>query len=623
MLQYQNTRASEFQDWHLSQDGKDVQGIIITTRFAEVPQLHYVSRPGGYRKQLTFYSERIAGATSCPNPKLYNGLIYTKDVGGNENYQLYYFDFDTAKSVLLTDGISKNGSVCWTKKGDSFAFHSTKRNKKDYDIYLASPVEGQEPKLILECSGQWSPIDFDSSGQFLLLKRFFSIEHSELYVLNLSTSQLVQINPKSTQIHYGAALFHPLDSNTIFLTSDEHGEFVQLYQYSLLSHSFPSSSSITSSISWDVCQLDVSKTGQFLAFEANEEGLSQIYIYQVSSRQIWKIPNLPLGIAYSLKWHPDEKHLGLVLNTPQTPGDVYTVNTDKESKEEHVRWTFSEVGGLNTNDFVVPELIKYKSFDGREIPAFYYKPKKAKYGNEHKGEGKEKGDSFPMQIRIHGGPESQFRPQFIWAIQYSCVEMQIGVICPNIRGSSGYGKQYLLLDNGMLREDSIKDIGSLIEWCKERKDVDKDRIFVNGGSYGGYVVLASMIHFGESLRAGIERVGISNFVTFLENTAEYRRDLRRVEYGDERIPEMREYLTKISPLTRATEIHKPMLIAQGKNDPRVPCGESEQVVQAVRNNNVQCWYILAKDEGHGFVKKVNQDFYSTAEVLFIQQHILN
>jgi dipeptidyl aminopeptidase/acylaminoacyl peptidase len=200
--------------------------------------------------------------------------------------------------------------------------------------------------------------------------------------------------------------------------------------------------------------------------------------------------------------------------------------------------------------------------------------------------------------------------------------MGIAVIEPNVRGSEGYGKSYLLLDNGYNRENSVKDIGALLDWIEQQPELDQENVAVTGGSYGGYMVLSTMFNYNERIKCGVDIVGISNFVTFLENTQDYRRDLRRVEYGDERDPEMREFLNSISPTTNAHKITKPLFVVQGYNDPRVPYTEAEQIVEAVRKNDVEVWYLLAMDEGHGFRKKTNRDFYIWSEVLFYEEFLL-
>jgi dipeptidyl aminopeptidase/acylaminoacyl peptidase len=322
------------------------------------------------------------------------------------------------------------------------------------------------------------------------------------------------------------------------------------------------------------------------------------------------LPALPRGRIYGLHFDPEGTKLGLVLNTPQHPGDVFTLDL---SSREIVRWTFSEVGGLKGEDLVTPELIRYETFDQvdgqpRTTSAFYYRPR---------GSG-----PFPVLIDIHGGPERQARPSFNSLRQYFIKELGIAVLRPNVRGSSGYGKSYLLLDNGYKREDSVRDIGALLDWIAEQPELDSDRVVLFGSSYGGYMVLGSMTHYNHRLRAAIEKYGISNFVTFLENTKDYRRDLRRAEYGDERDPQMREFLTQISPTSNAAKITKPLFIFQGLNDPRVPVTESEQMVENIRENGGVVWYLLAKDEGHGLSKKTNRDYFNSAVILFLERFLL-
>jgi dipeptidyl aminopeptidase/acylaminoacyl peptidase len=290
---------------------------------------------------------------------------------------------------------------------------------------------------------------------------------------------------------------------------------------------------------------------------------------------------------------------------------VYVVHLTQGRLE---RWTQSEVGGLEAGNFRIPTLVRYETFDEvdgkpRTIPAFYYKP-------EGKG-------PFPVVVNIHGGPESQALPTFNPAVQFMVNELGIAVLVPNVRGSSGYGKDYLLLDNGFKREDSVKDIGALLDWIARQPELDASRVGVSGGSYGGYMVLASMVNYNERIRAGIDVVGISDFGTFLRNTESYRRDLRRVEYGDERIPEMKAFHDRIAPLNNAHRITRPLFVAQGYNDPRVPWTEAEQIVKAVRGNGGDVWYLLYKDEGHGFRKKANADYFGAASMLFWQRHLLD
>ena len=355
---------------------------------------------------------------------------------------------------------------------------------------------------------------------------------------------------------------------------------------------------------WNVEGFALSPDKAMLLYSVNEGGISRLTMLRLPDYSRVQLPRIPSGILMSSRFSPDGKSLALSLNTPVSPTDIYELGLDTGRM---VRWTRSETAGLDQDQFVEPELFAYETFDERKIPAFMYSPP---------GPG-----PHPVLISIHGGPESQYRPFFSTTIQSYVRELGLAYIAPNVRGSAGYGKSYLKLDNGMLREDSVRDIGSLLDWIDGQEHLDQNRIIVMGGSYGGYMVLASMVHYGSRLRAAVERVGISNFVTFLENTQPYRRDLRRVEYGDERIPAMRQFLTEISPLTHVNKMITPVLITQGANDPRVPLSESEQIVDALKEANVPVWYVLAENEGHGFRKKVNRDYNSAVTFEFLSKYI--
>lgn len=600
IFQYQSTRSASFQDW-LHND----EGILISTRFGETAQFHKVKMPGGAREQITFFPEPVGGATVCPD-KTKNIFLFTKDVGGGEFYQIFSFDLNNGNYKMLTDGSSSNGGVSWNNKGDKFSFFSTKRNGMDWDIYIADINNPENAEMVLSEGGAWGATDWSPDDKSLIVGKYVSANESYFYVLDIATKTLTQINPSPEKIAYGGTQFSK-DGKGIFFTSDEKSEFKRLRYYDFQTKSI---TTLTEDINWDVGGITLSKQGDKLAFTVNEDGMAKLYLLDTKTMKYEKVPGLPVGQVYGLSFHPDGKKLALVLNTPQTPGDVYVMNLSDYSLE---RWTYSEAGGLNTSEFVIPELIHYPTFDGvdgkpRMIPAFVYKPK---------GKG-----PHPVVIDIHGGPEGQAVPSFSPINQYYINEMGIAIIEPNIRGSTGYGKTYLELDNGYNREHSVKDIGALLDWIEKQPDLDAKRVAVNGGSYGGYMVLASMFHYNDRIKCGVDIVGISNFVTFLENTQDYRRDLRRVEYGDERDPEMREFLNSISPTTNAHKITKPLFVVQGLNDPRVPYTEAEQIVDIVRKNGGEVWYLLAKDEGHGFRKKTNRDFYIWSEVLFYEKYLL-
>lgn len=599
IFQYQNTRSASLQDW--LHDGS----ILISTRFGETAQFHKVSKPGAYREQITFFNEPVSGATLCPD-KNKNIFLFTKDVGGGEFYQIFSYNLDNANFKMLTDGKSSNGGVKWNNKGNKFSYFSTKRNGTDWDIYVADINNPEKAEMVLSEGGSWGASDWSPDDKSLIVGKYISANESYYYTLDLTTKKLEQINPSVEKIAYGSALFSK-DGKGIFITSDENSEFQRLRYYDLKTKKF---TVLTSDINWDVQSFTISKKGDKVAFTVNEDGMAKLYLLDTKTMKYKAVPNIPVGQVYGLSFHPDGKKLAMVLNTPQSSGDVYVMNLSNYFLE---RWTYSEVGGLNTSKFIVPELIHFPTFDQvdgkpRMIPAFITKPK---------GKG-----PFAVVIDIHGGPEGQAQPYFNPINQYYANEMGIAVIEPNVRGSSGYGKSYLQLDNGYKREESVQDIGKLLDWIATQPDLDAKRIAVTGGSYGGYMVLASMTHFNDRLKCAVDIVGISNFVTFLTNTQDYRRDLRRVEYGDERDPKMNEFLQKISPTTNAHKITKPLFVVQGLNDPRVPYTEAEQIVDIVRKNSGEVWYLLAKDEGHGFRKKTNRDFYIWSQVLFLEKYLL-
>ncbi len=599
MFQYQSTREASFQDW--AHGG----GMLVSTRFGETSQIHYVASPGAARRQITFFDEPVRGASVCPDPQR-KGFLFSRDVGGGEAYQIFWYDLLTAKSTMLTDGESRNGSALWSNKGDRFVYYSTRRNGRDWDLHLATVDKPGESKPILEKGGFWFPVDWSPDDRQLLATSYVSANESTYYILDVESGEATQINPGEEQISYGGALWSR-DGKGIFITSDEGGEFSRLKYYDLEKKTF---TVLTPDLNWNISGMDLSEKGDLLAFTANEDGIGRAYLMDTATRVHRPIAGVPLGQVGGMLFHPDGTRLAMSIETARSTTDVYTL----ELKDRNlVRWTYSEVGGLNTDGFVDPQLIHFDTFDKvdgkpRQISAFYYQPA---------GEG-----PHPVVINFHGGPESQYRPGFSPLVQYAVNELGIAVLAPNVRGSNGYGKSFLLLDNGFKREDSVKDAGALLDWIAARPELDASRVAVMGGSYGGYMVLAAMTHFNDRLKAGIDVVGISNFVTFLENTKDYRRDLRRVEYGDEQDPAMRKHLQAISPLTHVKKITRPMLVVQGLNDPRVPVGEAEQIVAAIRDNGGKAWYLLANDEGHGFRKKSNRDFYYWSMILFLEEHLL-
>ena len=596
LQQYQNTRSAHLLGWAGDR-------LLITTRFGDTSQLHQVRSPMGARQQITFFDEPVTQAYVPTGAA--HGFIYARDTGGSEFYQLFYHQWSDGSSRLLSDGHSRYDEVVWSNGADRFAYTTTERNGRDWDIHLQD-LAGNRSILLETEAGAWSAMDFSPADDRLLLRQYLSINESRAFELDIGTGHLRPLLDASIRAAIGD-LRYGGDGKGVYFASDLGAEFMRLHYLDLATGSVQV---LTSDVPWDVEALEVSQDGGYLAFSLNEHGRSRLEVWRLPERAPVALPQLPIGVLSAFAFSADGGRIALSIDQARAPADAFTLDLEGRTL---TRWTRSEVGGLDPATFVEPELIEYPTFDEdnggrRHIPAFVYRPAGA--------------GPHPVLISIHGGPEGQYRPRFSSTYQYLAVELGMTVIVPNVRGSSGYGKSYLKLDNGMLREDSVRDIGALLDWIDRSPWLDADRVGVMGGSYGGYMVLASLVHYGDRLAAGVESVGISNFVTFLTNTQDYRRDLRRAEYGDERDPQMRAFLESISPLNQVTRINRPLLIFQGANDPRVPVSESEQIAAALKTGGTPVWYVVALDEGHGFRRKVNRDFQSAATMLFLEQFLL-
>ena len=610
---YQNVRSATVLDWAGEGEGEASSGgIYIATRFANVDQIHLVKAPGAARRQLTYYDDPIGDVARQPGG---SSVVFTRDTGGSEFSQLFLLDPEGGDALMLTDGESRNGVVLWDRRGEKLAYQSTRRNGASNDLWLMDPSDPDAAEMILESPDGtwWGAVDFSRSGSRLLIQNYVSVADSRTHLLDIDTGKVDLLAGGDERISANIPLGFDAEEGGFWLITDRDGEFQQLAWQALSQGSRPEI--VTAKIAWSVDGAALSHDRARLAFAVNEGGLSRLYLMDTRSRQYRAVTGIPTGIASGLVFSPDDRRLAMTLSTPQTPSDAFVLALGNDPLEHGalLRWTESEVGGLDTESFVTPELVHFPTFDRvdgkpRQIPAWVYRPRSKR--------------PAPVVISIHGGPEGQARPYFSYMYQMWLDRLGVAVVVPNVRGSAGYGKSYLALDNGLKREDSVRDIGALLDWIAADPGLDESRVAVYGGSYGGYMVLASAAHYSDRLRAAVDIVGISNFVTFLENTQDYRRDLRRAEYGDERRAEMRAYLEKISPLSNVADIKVPMLVVQGQNDPRVPVTESEQLVNALRQQGRPLWYMNALNEGHGYKRKENRDIYQQAAVLFFERHLV-
>ena len=595
---YAEYRTALLADWNPAR-----KEMLIRTRFGNTIQMHLVAMPGGARRQLTFFPDPVHGATFHPNGGDY--IVFSKDIGGGEWYQLFRYNMATGASSLLTDGISRNIAGPWSTDGNRLAYMSTRRTGKDTDLWAMNPADPKTDRLLTQLSGGgWEPQDWSPDDKQILMLEEISVNESYIWLVDTRTGEKTAVTPRreGEQVAYSNARFSK-DGKGIYVTSDRGSEFLRLVYMDLATKQ---TKVLTESIPWDIDEFALSWDGRIIALSANEDGASTLHLLDAPTGNELPAPKLPAGVIQGLVWHRNNHDLAFGFTSARSPYDCYSIDVTSGKVD---RWTTSETA-VPTDAMADAELVRWKSFDGKTISGFLYRPP-ARFTGQR-----------PVLISIHGGPEGQTRPDFLGRFNYFVNELGIAVISPNVRGSTGYGKTFVKLDNGFLREDSYKDIDALIDWIGTRPDLDANRIAVTGGSYGGHMTLAISTFYSDRIRCSIDIVGMSNLVTFLEHTEAYRRDLRRVEYGDERDPKMRAFLEKIAPMNNIEKIRKPMLVVAGKNDPRVPVTESDQIAAALEKQGTPVWYMVAADEGHGYQKKANSDFLFYATVDFLQQYLL-
>ena len=592
-----------------SADVVDIAGdgtrLLFATRFEETKQLYRVDRAGAEPTRLTTEADTVSQGRWVPGDD--DAFLMIADQGGDEQWQLWRID--GAEEVLLTDGKSRNLGAVWSDDGTRLAWGSTARNGKDYDLWISDGATAASAKRVLDRTGQWTPIEFSPDGKSLLLAEYITRARCYLHRYELASGEVTRLSDEgavaSPDARWG-------NKGVIYAISDRDGPDGKGGRLGRRQRLWEIRADgawrvLTADLGHDVEALDVSPDRKTVAFTLDAGGASELRLWDAKTRTHRAAPGVPTdGVIGRIRFARKKPLLALSWSSPTTPGDAYVYDVKKEAL---ARWTTSDTAGLDPAALSSPSLESVASFDGLEVPVWLTPPAKGTVTGK-----------APVVIHLHGGPEGQWRPRFQPLEQFLAAR-GYAVVQPNVRGSIGYGRDFATADDVLRREDAVRDVGAVLDWIATRPDLDPDRVAVLGGSYGGYLVLASLIHHGERLRAGIDLVGISSFVTFLESTSEYRRDLRRSEYGDERDPEVRAFLERISPLTRAGEITRPLFVIQGANDPRVPLSEAAQIVSTVRAAGADVWYLVAADEGHGFTRQANKEAYQVAAAQFLARYL--
>jgi dipeptidyl aminopeptidase/acylaminoacyl peptidase len=590
--------------------------VAFLTNITGTAQVWMIPAQGGWPEQLTFYPDRVDFISWSPDG---SGIIFGKAIGGNENSQLYWLSPDGTQLRALTDDAKVRYNFgSWSRDGKRICYASNKRNPNFFDVYVMDVASGRE-ELVYQQDGSNQPLDWSFNNRQLVVSHEsdqLSLDN-DLYLVDLPTKQATLLTQHQGASQFGRVHFAP-DGHSIFFGTDDGREFYSLAQMNLQTRKVD----ILDDTPWELASTMMSDDGSLFAYTINRDGFSELYIRKLDTDGKPLITTLgpkgaPVklpgkGVVSNLNFSRDNRKLAFTFNGARYNSDVWLYDLKSGTLSQV---THSSRGGVSQDSFIEPELVHYKSFDGREIPAWYYRPQ-APPGSTPTGKGARA--RLPVIVSVHGGPEGQEQPTFNPNYQYF-LSRGYAVLAPNVRGSTGYGKTYTHLDDVTKREDSVKDLAAAVEWLKTEGGADERRIAVMGGSYGGYMTLAAITLYPDLWAAAVEQYGIANFETNLRNTSGYRRKQREREYGT--LDKDLAFLKSISPIYRVDKIRAPLLVFQGKNDPRVPYTEAEQIVKALRERNAPVEYTLFDDEGHGFVKLANRLVVGRKIADFLDQYM--
>ena len=588
--------------------GPDGEQCCFRLNTTGTPQLWTLTGPQKWPQQRTFFDERVTfGSFSPERPE----IIFGKDEGGNERTQFHRLDLTDGQIHHLTDhSEAKHRWGGWSHDGEQFAFTSNRRDESVFDVYVQDrDATGDEAELVYEGDGWLSLAGWSPDDSRLIVSQAYSGYDQDLYVLEIASGEIEHLTPNEGPVRYNSPSWGP-DGENIYLVTDRETDTLRLERLDVSTGEFTVVETVGTDHhdrdEWNVAGLAVDEDSRRIVYGRNVEGYTEWTTGELTGPDRidpFPEPDLPQGISGGISFDPDGERFAVTATSSTDNANIYVVDI---TTGESTRWTDAPTAGIPRETFVAPELVHYPTFDDRTIPAFFSLP------DTDTGSGE-----TPVIVDIHGGPESQRRPSFSSVKQY-LVAHGYGVFEPNVRGSAGYGKTYAALDDVENRMDSVRDIKAAVEWLGDHPAVDNDRIVAMGGSYGGFMVLSAMTEFPELWAAGVDIVGIANFVTFLENTGEWRRELREAEYGS--LAEDREFLESISPINNVDSIASPLFVLHGENDPRVPVGEAEQIVEALETQGVPVRKLIFDDEGHGLTKLENRIEAYRAVVDFLSEH---
>jgi dipeptidyl aminopeptidase/acylaminoacyl peptidase len=610
---YTDFRGHGFVEWHPTRDE-----MLVTHRKAgdNIARIYRLDRPLGEPQQLTDGDEPVTRASWEPREGRY--IVFERSRGGDEADQIYRLDLASRQSALLTDPSQAHGIVGWIRASSQLLYTSVPldrtaqggtRERIDTTLWQLDPERpsSTQRKLATLPGPGWFGGSVSEDGRQAAFTRYLSAAESQVWIVDLESGAARQVLPAPGEslraTHFDAGFTR--DGKRLFVVSDRSSEFRELMRLDLAGGGLVR---ITGDIPWDVTGGALSEDGRWLVAQLNVDGRDELRVYDATTGRLLAAPQVPAGSIGSMQFHRGLHRMAYSINSARGPSQLFVFDPASGRSEQ---WTRAQApAGVDPSRFAEQAVVRWTSFDGLTVSGIVTRAPASRFPGKR-----------PVIVSIHGGPEAQATMGFQGRWNYFIQELGVTVIEPNVRGSSGYGKTFLTLDNGLKREDAVKDIGALLDWIATQPDLDAARVLVTGGSYGGYMTLAVAVHYSERIVGGIPIVGPSNFVTFLTNTESYRRDLRRAEYGDERDPAVRAWMERIAPLNNTERIRVPLFVVQGRNDPRVPYTESEQIVAKVRAHGTPVWYLRGENEGHGFARKENADFLFYAMTMFIEQRL--
>ncbi|MEY7848892.1 prolyl oligopeptidase family serine peptidase [Natrarchaeobius sp. A-rgal3] len=582
----------------IDQDGSRLAFLLDVTG---VRQLYRIDGPRDWPQQLTFTDERVSFAAWSPTR---DELIFGMDEGGNEHTQLFRIDGDGHRTTQLTDA---SGSIhrwgAWSSDGSRFAYTANRRDHSSFDVYVQKRNEfGDDARLVYEGEGMLSVVGWCPDDNRLAICRDRSSFDRELLVLEVESGRCLRVTDHTDGVRYDDIRWGP-GGESLYCATDRGSDTKYLARIEVATGAVET---VVERGEWNIECFDLEPNSRRVVFGTNVDGYTKLttgeLVDDLTVRE-FPTPALPSGVYRNPCFANDGSTVALTVSGSVENENIYVLEVATGASH---RWTDVATAGIPKESFVEPELIRYESFDGLEVPAFFSVPADAT------------AEQMPVIVDIHGGPESQRRPRFNGIKQYY-LQRGYAYFEPNIRGSSGYGRIYSQLDDVERRVDAIEDVKAGVDWLQNQPEVDRRRIVAFGGSYGGFVVLAAMTEYPELWAAGVDLFGIANLITFLENTGEWRREHRESEYGS--LEDDAEFLESISPIHDVERIEAPLLVLHGRNDPRVPASEAERIVEKVAEQEVPVEKRIFEDEGHGFTKRENLLEAYSIITAFLDEHV--